>query len=394
MKYIFYIFAAATILATILSIIRLQYWWIRIFDFPRLQVMFLGIVACFAFALMRHYSPYAVTILILLLLSIAWQVYMILPFFPVAPKQVESSPPREEGHTLRLMIVNVQMDNRNSSKCITVIKKAAPDILLAVETDAWWQEQLDGLNDVLPHKIGLPLDNTYGMLLYSRLQLIDPLIRFLVKDDVPMIHTGIELEPGAAISFYGVHPEPPIITENDSSEDRDLELILVAKEIKNDPVPVLVAGDLNDVAWSRTTTLFQKISGLLDPRRGRGFYNTFHARHWYMRWALDHIFLSRHFKLVSMQRLEKIGSDHFPILVILKFHPLFTREQENPQPDKEDINEMKEKTGDSAKSRGQETHRIDHPGPISSCPAHDPITAFGKATAKMLNSLSENKCAG
>ena len=57
-----------------------------------------------------------------------------------------------------------------------------------VETDEWW---LDSVKDEFaghPYKVLHPLDNTYGMLLFSRLELIDPKIRFLVNEGVPSIH--------------------------------------------------------------------------------------------------------------------------------------------------------------------------------------------------------------
>jgi len=89
-----------------------------------------------------------------------------------------------------------------------------------------------------------------------------------------------------------IHPAPPSPTEKDSSRPRDSELIMVAKVLKNPSRPTIVAGDLNDVAWSRSTRLFMQISGFLDPRKGRGFYNTFHAGYFFMRWPLDHLFHS------------------------------------------------------------------------------------------------------
>ena len=104
--------------------------------------------------------------------------------------------------------------------------------------------------------------------------------------------------------------------------------------------PVIIGGDLNDVAWSRMTRLFLRTSGLLDPRRGRGFYNTFHADRWYMRFPLDHLFHSEHFTVSNIERLGFVGSDHFPILIDLRYAPFKMDEHEvleNRRFDEEEI---------------------------------------------------------
>lgn len=90
----------------------------------------------------------------------------------------------------------------------------------------------------------------------------------------------------------------------------------------------MIGGDLNDVAWSPSTRLFLRLSQLLDPRRGRGFFNSFHADHIWMRFPLDHVFHSTHFGVRDLQRLGHVGSDHFPILIDLQLQPVLKQEQE------------------------------------------------------------------
>ncbi|MFP4471274.1 MAG: endonuclease/exonuclease/phosphatase family protein, partial [Bacteroidales bacterium] len=174
---------------------------------------------------------------------------------------------------------------------------------------AW---QLDVITDHYPHHIKYPLDNTYGMLLYSRLPLENGKIEYLIKKNVPSIHADVRAE-NFTFKLACLHPEPPAPEEAQTSLPRDRELVVMARKIKETPGPWVVIGDFNDVAWSDTSYKFRSISKLKDPRKGRGFYNTFNAKHPIMRWALDHIFLSHHFKVIEMRRLPYIGSDHFPI---------------------------------------------------------------------------------
>ena len=104
----------------------------------------------------------------------------------------------------------------------------------------------------------------------------------------------------------------------------------------------ILADDLNDVAWSYTTKLFKRIGGLLDPRVGRGIINTFDTRSRLLRLPLDHVFATQHFLLVELRRLPDIGSDHFPLLVVLDYDADASAAHEEIQPDGGDQKEADE----------------------------------------------------
>lgn len=179
---------------------------------------------------------------------------------------------------------------------------------------------------------------------YSRYVLSESKTEFLVEDDIPSMHTLLTLPSGHNIRMHFLHPAPPSPTENEASSERDAELIMVAKSVADADLPVIVTGDLNDVAWSTTTRLFRKVSKLLDPRIGRGMFNTFHAKYWFMRWPLDHLFHSEHFKLYDIRRLPHFGSDHFALLTQLIYTTNTTSESRSGlEIAKEDVNLAQQK---------------------------------------------------
>lgn len=305
---------ALAVAASALPVWRTTRWWVRICDFPRFQVACLALIVLILTLILHPPSElFDWLFLASLAAVVVWQSTWVGPYLPGAPRAVERCRGNESGDRIALLTTNVLQNSRGVDRLLPIINAADPDLILAVEVDEWWAGGLtDGLRARYPYKICYPLSNGYGLALFSRLELIEPEVRFILDEAIPSIRTDVRLRSGAVISVYGVHPRPPSVLQD--TTERDIELVRLALEIKARGTPAIVLGDLNDVAWSPTTSMFMKSGDLLDPRRGRGFYNTYPA-HWPgFRYPLDYIFNTRHFKICSMQVLPSFGSDHLPLV--------------------------------------------------------------------------------
>jgi endonuclease/exonuclease/phosphatase (EEP) superfamily protein YafD len=347
------VLAGIVVVATALAFVRSYAWWIRVWDFPRSQLAALGAVALALGAGRWGDGPAWAAAGAAVALATLFQLALVWRYTPLAPCEVQRSRRADAaGGRLSLVVSNVLQTNRAADRLLAVVAAADPDVVLCVETDDWWRERLDALAATHPHVVQRPLANTYGMLLYSRLPLEEARVEHLVEPDVPSIHARVRLPGGARVALHCVHPRPPAPGESDESRQRDAELLLVGHRVRDETGPVVVCGDLNDVAWSRTTRLFQKVSRLVDPRKGRGLFSTFHARWPLLRWPLDHVFHSDDLRLVTLRRLPYVGSDHFPVLVTLSHEPDAAPEQEAPRDDADDLREAAETIADGRSGTG------------------------------------------
>ncbi len=336
MKWISIILGVFAILLTLKPFIKNSNWFIRMGDFPRLQILFLLLVALGLFFVVFDFQSFADYIFALALIACAiYQMAAILPFTIFYRKEVQTARESDSDFSnLSILIFNIMMENREFQRVLDLIEKYDPNLVLLAEPNDWWAEKLAPLKLKYPNIVLKTLDNHFGMMLFSRLSLEDIEIKFLIEEDVPSIHAKIKLPSGDFIAFHGIHPRPPVPEENGRSTERDGELFLVGKSVRQTELPSIVAGDMNDAAWSRTTRLFKNVSGLLDPRVGRGFYNTFHAKYPFLRLPLDHIFHSHHFRLKHLERIkDSCGSDHFPVLVSLSLESDAAANQQKPEPE-------------------------------------------------------------
>ncbi|WP_416189761.1 endonuclease/exonuclease/phosphatase family protein [Neisseria sp. CCUG17229] len=332
------------VVATLLSLLKSDHWVMRIFDFPRLQIAALSVL-CMLLNYWLEQSSNAIFdfMEVVNFVCAVWQFWQISAYTRLRKKQVMGYQGEDNNRTVSILASNVLTTNRQADKLLLLVRQYRPDVVLTLESDQWWENALAELETDHPYTVKVPLDNLYGMHLYSRLPLHDAQVKYRVRDDIPSITAKVELPSGELIRIYCLHPMPPSPTESETSTERDGELLLVGKEIAASDESCMVFGDLNDVAWSDTSRLFQRISGLLDPRIGRGLYNTFHADWKLLRWPLDHIFHSNDFLVADLKVLPHIGSDHFPIYGKFQYHPPAEHVHETPESDHGDKHEAADK---------------------------------------------------
>jgi len=341
---------AALVAGSLLSLSSSPHWFVRGWDFPRVQIVMIGWFLALPLCALRSWgfaagSPPTWLVIGIAIALTGWHGFRIWPYTTLAKTQAKSTEKSLiqqrsiDPAAIRVVISNVEEENDQYDLWMRVISTADPDVLILLEPDQRWVVAIEKLLLSYPHQVLQPQENWYGMLLLSKLPIEKHEVQFLIQDDVPSIDASLRMKDGTLIRVVAVHPRPPEPIRDHDSTARDAELTLWGKELADEQRPIIIGGDLNDVAWSETTRLFLRLSGLLDPRRGRGFFNSFHADHAYMRFPLDHLFHSDDFTVSQIIRLPHVGSDHFPIQVDLRHSPSRQAEHE----------ELPQKPGDDKK---------------------------------------------
>lgn len=248
------------------------------------------------------------------------------PFYLQAEGKAQASPTSQSTQlrSFKILHINVLGPNRNSAAVIQLIRQTRPDILTLAEYNGWWQNELkrSGVLDGFTSRYVVPYGND-GV--YSRIPFQDVHVEFMAtgRDPTTIAHFRWN---GAPVTLLMVHPRPPVKPDWFLRQQRHF-----AKWEQDFPQygeNVLVVGDLNTSPWSAAFRHFSDTSGLRDSQLGYGVqptWPTFWPRPWLRLPValipIDHVLLSRNFKVLSQKTGAFTGSDHWPIIVELALQP-------------------------------------------------------------------------
>lgn len=299
------------LLLTILPKIQHSHWIFRVPEFGKIQITyFIGIT--FILGLLIDGSENLWYYQGLLMVMLVHHGVTLIKYTPLYPVKKHIQKHRSSEH-IHFISANVYQFNKAYHRFIDLVDKYHPEMFLTMESNSDWEESLRTLEKDYPFQHKVTLENTYGMHFYSKIEIMDAKTHYFVADDIPSIEIHLKTKDGFSFVFFGVHPPPPSPTEEETSKERDGDLLSTAKRVKDLHKPVIVVGDFNNVAWSKSSVLFRKVSHLIDPRIGRSFVSTFHAKYRLLRFPIDLMFHSEDIFIDKLTTLENFGSDHLPV---------------------------------------------------------------------------------
>lgn len=300
------------IFLSVLPFITHSHWIFRVSEFIKLQLVPLQIVvlAITTFYMKDDESLWYFQVVQFLLLG--YHIYLLMRYTKFWKGTITHST-TQASELVKVLSCNVYQFNTEYERFNNLITSEKPDIFLTMESNKEWEQAMRKLEGMYPEHVKVTLENTYGMHFFTNLKVHRKQIHYFVADDLPSIEVELETRDGHRFIFFGVHPPPPSPTEEETSKERDGDLMCVAKQVRDYKLPVIVTGDFNNVAWAKSSLLFKKTSRLIDARIGRGILATFHTKYWFFRIPLDLLFHSASVFIDTLSTYPSIGSDHYPI---------------------------------------------------------------------------------
>ena len=213
---------------------------------------------------------------------------------------------------IRLVTANLAYRNRDHDAFLAWLEANPADVVVVQELTPAWADALERTRAGYPYRHLLARDDAYGVAVLSRWPLESVATLDLAQDGLPSL--GFVVRAGTTrLRVLGMHTHWPLTPALQRMRDRSLEL--AARQVREQALPTVLAGDLNLTPYAPAFGRLLRASGLRDAFATRAWRATWTAGFWPLALPIDHVLLPAGACVRATTIGPDIGSDHRPVHV-------------------------------------------------------------------------------
>ncbi len=213
---------------------------------------------------------------------------------------------------IKILSINLLSSNNNSDEVLDFIINEDPDLIVLQEVNQKWDTYLSSLGSTFPFKLTEIREDNFGLVVLSKVELIDTEKIILSNSGVPSFYFKINMD-SKETHFIATHPLPPIGT--DYFDYRNEQFTNLNKMVKRLNGSKVLIGDLNTTSFSPNFNRIIEGTSLRDSRLGFGLQPSWNAQIPFISVTIDHILISKEIMVTNRMVGPDIGSDHFPVII-------------------------------------------------------------------------------
>jgi endonuclease/exonuclease/phosphatase (EEP) superfamily protein YafD len=230
----------------------------------------------------------------------------------IIPWYLPQAPQRAAGERLRVLTFNINTQNDQWQAIAQAVQTLKPDIATIIETSSQATQELSQRLTTLPF---VYRTSGGGITVFSRFPLLSPTSQKFSSGTVLVTSLKVNQK---VIKLIAAHPIVPIKARLFSR--RNALLAELTTYLQQQPEPLIFLGDLNLTPWSPFYSRLVNKTGLHNTRLGFGIEPSWiePATHVHypngitalIKIPIDHIFVSRNFRVVNCRTKPAANSDH------------------------------------------------------------------------------------
>ena len=303
-------------------LLNVQFWPAELLWHFTAIFLYLSIIASLVLVAFSFYWPAAAAAMLAIFFGFA--VYNVPGGMPprgdsmLSAAQAHITAIAEEDRTrLRLVTHNLYIHNQRREELAAWLRRQDADVIVMQEIDSGMAAVLEAAADIYPHQFfGWPRlwveypamrSELNGLAILSRHPLDAPSVFQQTRYNAPVAFAGLSLPDGQKVRLVVVHAANPL--RRSGLRSRNRLLTTLADALKDQPGPLVVAGDFNATPYTPAFAEFVRVARLTASRRYPGTYPQFAGA---LGLPIDHV-LVRDIHIDEIEALDAFGSDHRPL---------------------------------------------------------------------------------